>query len=186
MTGIGENDALEQRYKPRFDLMVADVGATAITHEFDFGIDRGVQFMGPADPTGRRPATHARIWFQLKGRLARSVTSKEFAAAKKLPVQVSKKHLSFWYAAAEPTYLALYVESVDKFIFVDVRELVDERWGTTFFDELDDDPDGNVTVHLATDAVLDGDALRRLDGRRAMRIDGPSFRGQPLGHRFDP
>lgn len=186
MTGMSENDALELRYKPRFDQIVGDVGAVSITHEFDFGIDRGVQFMGPAAEGGRRPATHARIWFQLKGKLTRSVSPEQFAAAKVLPVQVSKAHLAFWYASAEPIYLALFVESVETFLFVDVRELVDERWGPNFFHELGADPEGDITVHLSTNAVLDKDSLRRLDGRRSMRIDGPSFRGQPLGHRFDP
>lgn len=186
MTGMSEKDALEQRYTLQFGQMAAAAGAVLIEHKFDFGIDQGVQFMGPADERGMRPATHARVWFQLKGRLPATVTAEQFAAAKALPVKVSKKHLAFWYAAAEPIYLALYVESVKTFLFVDVRELVDGRWGPDFFSELGDDPEGDITVHLPTDAVLDEESLRRLDGRRSMRIDGPSFRGQPLGHRFDP
>jgi hypothetical protein len=37
-------------------------------------------------------------------------------------------HLRFWYAAPEPVYLVVYVESVDLFIAEDVRDIVDRQW----------------------------------------------------------
>lgn len=41
-------------------------------------------------------------------------------------------------------------------------------------------------MHIATGAVLDAERIAALVKHRSMRIDGPAFRGRPLGHRIDP
>jgi hypothetical protein len=41
-------------------------------------------------------------------------------------------------------------------------------------------------VHVAAAALLDDRALDSMVAHRSMRIDGPAFRGRPLGHRLDP
>jgi hypothetical protein len=41
-------------------------------------------------------------------------------------------------------------------------------------------------VHVPTSARMDADRIAALVEHRSMRIDGPTFRGRPLGHRVDP
>jgi hypothetical protein len=41
-------------------------------------------------------------------------------------------------------------------------------------------------VRVSTDSRLDDAMWRRMLGHHSMRIDGPSFRGRPLGYRLDP
>lgn len=48
------------------------------------------------------------------------------------------------------------------------------------------DRSGEVTVHVPTAAVMDPERIAALVDHRSMRIDGPAFRGRPLGHRLDP
>ena len=45
---------------------------------------------------------------------------------------------------------------------------------------------GTATVRVATSEVLDQDRIRAMLKHRSMRIDGATFQGRPLGHRFDP
>lgn len=48
------------------------------------------------------------------------------------------------------------------------------------------DPEGKVTLHVPTAAIMDPDRIAALVDHRSIRIDGPAFRGRPLGHRIDP
>ena len=43
-----------------------------------------------------------------------------------------------------------------------------------------------LTLHVRTAAVMDEDRVNELMRHRSMRIDGPGWRGRPLGHRYDP
>lgn len=43
-----------------------------------------------------------------------------------------------------------------------------------------------VSVSIPKDFVLTPERLDRMLSHRSMRIDGPAFRGRPLGHRIDP
>ena len=61
------------------------------------------------------------------------MSADEFHEAKHVTVKVGVEHLKFWFAAPEPVYLVVYVEAVDTFVGVDVRELVEREWGQTFY-----------------------------------------------------
>lgn len=102
-----------------------------------------------------------------------------------LSVKVGVEHLKFWYAAAEPVYLVVYVESADEFVGVDGRELVEHEWRQDFYAAMRG-RGGEVTVHVPTAAVMNANRIAALVQHRSMRIDGPTFRGRPLGHRVDP
>ena len=100
---------------------------------------------------------------------------------------VKLQDLKFWFASPEPTYLVVYVESADVFLLEDVRELVDRQWGEEFlapgaFPE----SQTKVTVRIRRDAILTSERLTLMRRHESMRIDGPFFRGRPLGHRLDP
>jgi hypothetical protein len=94
---------------------------------------------------------------------------------------------AFGMRAPEATYLVVYVESLDLFLGRDVRDIVDERWGPGILAPENLRDQASVTVHLPLDAVFDESAVELASrAHRSMRIDGPTFRGRPLGHRFDP
>lgn len=48
------------------------------------------------------------------------------------------------------------------------------------------DDQETITIRVSADAVLDEGRLSAMVTHRSMRIDGPAFRGRPLGHGLDP
>ncbi|WP_390178717.1 hypothetical protein, partial [Microbacterium sp. MTN4-26] len=91
-------------------------------------------------------------------------------------------HIRYWYNAPEPVYLALYVESADAFLAADMRGLVDEQGGLANLGK----PDQQTTTFKLFKADTLESALEHMPRHRSMRIDGPAWRGRPLGHGFDP
>lgn len=91
--------------------------------------------------------------------------------------------LRFRYAAPEATYLVVYVEAIDVFLAEDVRDIVDRQWGADFLAPGRFGVQERITVHVAANALLDDRKLDSMVAHRSMRIDGPAFRGRPVGHR---
>ena len=80
----------------------------------------------------------------------------------------------------------LYVESADTFLAEDVRDIVDRQWGDAFFNPSTfQQGQVEVRIRLGTSAVLDEARIERMLSHQSMRIDGPQWRGRPLGHRID-
>lgn len=192
MVGMGADDELENRYMPKFEALVSERGLVVEYRRDRAGIDTGLHLFARGEkttPKGDRPYWRpmaSRVWFQLKGKHASTVSADEFAKASHVTVSVDVEHLKYWFAAPEPVYLVVYVESVDTFIGVDVRELVEQRWRERFHAALREQNADTITIHVPTAAVLDADRIATLVNHRSMRIDGPAFRGRPLGHRIDP
>jgi hypothetical protein len=127
------------------------------------------------------------VWFQLKGVHSATLPIEEFEAAETVPVDVRLDHLKFWYASPEAIYLIRYVESADIFLAEDVRDIVDRQWEDAFFNPSTfRQGQVKVRVRLRTSAVLDESRIERMLSHQSMRIDGPQWRGRPLGHRIDP
>ena len=193
MVGLGDHDELENRYLPRFEPMLSESGVVVEYRRDRAGIDTGLHLFAREEKTtknkhDKRPywrALAGRVWFQLKGVHASTMSADEFHEAKHVTVKVGVEHLKFWFAAPEPVYLVVYVEAVDTFVGVDVRELVEREWGQTFYASMRD-RSGEVTVHVSTAALINPERVASLVNHRSMRIDGPTFRGRPLGHRMDP
>ncbi|MDF2990593.1 MAG: hypothetical protein K0S37_1107 [Microbacterium sp.] len=192
MVGMGEHDELENRYMPKFEALLSQSGVIVGYRRDRAGIDTGLHLFARGEKTTKggdeRPywrALASRVWFQLKGVHAATLSADAFNKAEHVAVTVGVEHLKFWFAAPEPVYLVVYVESVDTFIGIDVRELVEQEWQQTFYASMRDRT-GDVTVHVPTIAVMDPDRVAALVDHRSMRIDGPAFRGRPLGHRIDP
>jgi len=94
-------------------------------------------------------------------------------------------HVQFWFSSPEPVYLIVYLEAVDEFLAADVRDLVDKRGGIAFLQQLRKGGQATLTLRVPRIATL-ARALEAMPQHRSLRIDGPTFRGRPLGHRFDP
>lgn len=193
MVGMAAADELEERYMARFSSLVAGRGVLIDYRKDRFGVDSGLQFYvegAKADSKGHERkyfhATTVRVWFQFKGIQETTLSAEDFAAKDSVAVQVEIEHLKFWYASPEPVYVTFYVESVDQFLAIDAREFVDQKWGQTFYSEMETHTADKVSVSIPTDLVLTPERLDTMLSHRSMRIDGPAFRGRPLGHRIDP
>ncbi|WP_108249982.1 DUF4365 domain-containing protein [Planctomonas deserti] len=181
MPNIGDDDVFENAYMHDLRAKLSKRGVL-VEYEFDrAAIDVGVHMWVETDD-GAHDVSGPRVWMQAKGYHAETLTAEEFAAAEAVKTHaVSMDHVRFWYNAPEPVYLVEYVESVDTFFADDVRDLVDKRGGLGKVVEAG----ATTTFHIPKSKTLD-DALDRMPTHRSMRIDGPAWRGRPLGHGIDP
>jgi hypothetical protein len=147
----------------------------------------GLHLHGDAGTKYSTPLSDVKIWFQLKGVHASTLTAEQLNAAETVAVEVKLDHLKFWYAQPEAVHMVVHLEATDQFLLEDVRDFVDRTWGNTFL-ALTTFAEGQktVTIHVRRDALLTEERLSQLLAHRSMRIDGPQWRGRPLGHRFDP
>lgn len=184
MPMIGGDDEFESRYMARLRAILTEHGVT-VTYEKDrAAIDTGLHLFIEG-PLGRH-AVPGRVWFQAKGKRQTSLCLADYSARRDVEIRVPVDHVRFWYAAPEPVYLTIYVEAVDQFIAEDVRDIVDRQWPNGSFYSTVPECQKSVTLHVDTSMILNDVRLEAMLAHRSMRIDGPSFRGRPLGHRFDP
>jgi hypothetical protein len=195
MAGMSSHDQFENSYTAQFEALLSEQGIIVEYRRDRAGIDTGLHlFSSAAEPPASTSSTvgaigypfASRVWFQLKGKRASTVTAQEFASSAHISVSVDIDHLKHWFAAPEAIYLVVYVESVDTFIGADVREIVERRWGSGFYPALNAHQGATVTLQVPTNAVIDSARVAAMTTHRSMRIDGPAHRGRPLGHRFDP
>lgn len=179
---IGDDDQFESEYMAALKVLLTRHG-NPLTYEKDRNaLDAGLHLW--ATSQAGRAASQVRVWFQAKGKRASTLTLAAFRSSEDVQVRVTVDHLRFWYASPEPVYLVVYIESANEFIAEDVRDIVERQWPTgNFYAAVESQKE--VTVRVKS-AVLDDERLDGMLVHRSMRIDGPSFRGRPLGHGFDP
>lgn len=182
---IGVNDEFESQYTEKFRALARPHGLFVQYERDRAAIDLGVHLTRAA-PKGRE-VSHTRLWFQLKGITSATLPYEEYARLAEIKLVVSLDHLKFWFASPEPTYLAVYVECVDKFFVEDVQDIVYGAWGEDFLRPETFLPNqAEVTVKLSKHSELNGSTWTAMRHHQSMRIDGPFFRRRPLGHRLDP
>jgi hypothetical protein len=183
MPVTGKHDVFEDDYLDRLRALWSSKGLKVEYMKDRAALDGGLHLYS-APASDERTVSQTRIWFQAKGKRSSTLPRSVFANLQYVDVQVPVDHVQFWYASAEPVYLIVYVESVDLFLAEDVRDIVDRQW-QSFYQQV---PrlQKEVTLNVRTDALLNDALTMRMLRHRSMRIDGPSFRGRPLGHRFDP
>ena len=140
-------------------------------------LDVGLMFsqLGTVELSGRK------VWFQLKGVHAETVSESDLERLGHVAIRVRLDDVRFWYAAPEATYLVGYVEAIDGFLAEDVRDIVDRQCGVDFLRPDHFGVQETITVHVATDALIDDRILDSMVAHSSMRIDGPAFRGPPSG-----
>lgn len=181
---MGVHDDFESKYMAKLSVLLADGGVQISYAKDRAGIDTGLHLFAHA-PAGK-VATHTRVWFQVKGKHATTLASADVEASETVDTSVPVEYVEHWIAAPEPVYLAIYVESADVFFAEDVRDIVDRQWPGNSFYAARRDLGKEVTLRVDRTRVLDAARLEQMLAHRSMRIDGPSFRGRPLGHRLDP
>lgn len=154
-----------------------------LTYDRDRGaIDLGIRLKRP----GSSEVSQTRVWFQLKGLHSSTLNAAKFHD-KGGYADVEVAHLREWYEAPEVVYLAVWVESVREFVAVDVRELVETRWGVDVrWDEVGEPGQRSMRVWIPASFLIDKAFLESLGRHASMRIDTYTWRGQYLGHRLDP
>ncbi|RZS68277.1 uncharacterized protein DUF4365 [Agromyces ramosus] len=183
--GIGDNDQLESVYMQRLIAILTEHGIPLAYMKDRAGIDTGLHLFAADDSTGALRVSQVRVWFQAKGKHADTLPLAEYEQLASVPVSERLGYVRYWYAHPEPVYLVVYVEAAEEFIAEDVRDIVDRQWPEgRFYTETEGQQ--SVTLRVQRSAVLDADRIKGMLAHRSMRIDGPAFRGRPLGHRFDP
>jgi len=185
MPVIGDDSAFEQEYMAKLNAFLTSFGITLSYGRDLAGIDTGVHLYTDSE-SGARMASQVRIWIQAKGKKSSTLSNSQFQAAQTVAVSLRVDHVRFWYAAPEPVYLVVYVESADLFIAEDVRDIVDRQWPRGNFYEDVPATQENITLRVLANQVLDEKRVPLMLRHRSLRIDGPSYRGRPLGHRYDP
>ncbi|HYT79096.1 MAG TPA: hypothetical protein VEQ37_07545 [Actinomycetota bacterium] len=137
---------------------------------------------------GSLELSSVRVWFQLKGVHEQTLSAYALKRIDSVPVDLDVDDVKKWYAAPEAIYIVVYLEALDEFVGEDIRDLVDARFADyrgSFTSKMDGLSQRTVTLHVPTKAIIDEERMSSMLRHRSMRIDGPSWRGRPLGHRFD-
>jgi hypothetical protein len=157
---VGVNDAFERRYTANFRERAAPYGEFVEYEKDRAGRDIGIHFTRPVQGGGER-VTGTLRWFQLKG-VSSSVLSRErFQALQTLPLSLEVKHLRFWFALPDPTYLVVYIEAVDQFLVLDIQRYVVKHWGKGILSLRQ----ATVTVHVDVASTLDDEAFQQMLAR---------------------
>jgi hypothetical protein len=147
--------------------------------------DVGIHLTAP----GSLELSDVRVWFQLKGIHRERYDAATLRSMASVPIVLSADDVKKWYAAPEAVYIVVYLEALDEFIGEDIRDLVDRRFSDhkgSFASKMTGLEQQKLALRVSTSAVVDEDRIAGMLRHRAMRIDGPAWRGRPLGHRFDP
>lgn len=184
MLEVGESDELEAVYMASLKAQLAKYGLF-INYEKDrAGLDLGLHLYRQSSDRKTHPSL-TRVWMQAKSKHTSALSPEAYSAAESVTITLSLGHLLFWASAPEAVYLLVYIESADEFLAVEVGELVDTYGGVASHLQLASEGQKTKTVHINKTHTL-GKAIDRMPTHRSMRIDGPGFRGRPLGHRYDP
>jgi len=151
---IGRTDVFERIYMGEFRAVSAKYGEF-VTYERDRGArDIGLH-LTQATSSGTERVTSALCWFQMKGIMESTLSAKDFEAAENISISLGVNHLKFWYLQPVPTYLAIYIESVNKFLVLNIQEYVATKWGRDILTR----PQETATVEVSTGSELDEQAF---------------------------
>lgn len=184
MPRVGTHDIFEQTYRNQLKALLAPHGQLVQYDEDRAALDLGLHLY-------ERPTSvdsllgHVRVWFQLKGIRESTLTGDQLRGMDDVPVgSLRIEHIRYWFAHPEPVYLVVYVEALDSFLAEDVRFLVERNGGLPWLADLAPRQE-TTTLEVARSSTLER-ALAQMPRHRSLRLDGPDFRGRPLGHRLDP
>jgi hypothetical protein len=150
MAIIGQNDVFERHYMANFRAFASRFGEF-VTYERDRGArDIGLHLTRKLQ-AGQEGMSSALCWFQMKGIMAKKLSSDRFRKLRSVPVPLKVKHLKYWFLQPMTTYLAIYIESIDKFLVLDIQKYLEKNWGRKIL-SLDHT---SVIVHVPTDHIFD-------------------------------
>lgn len=154
MIVVGKTDAFERKYMEKFRHFASQFGEF-VNYEHDRGArDIGLHLTHKLQ-SGKERLSTALCWFQMKGVMSGTLSSANFEKEPvvKLPLQVN--HLRYWYLQPMPTYLVVYIESVDKFLVLNIQKYVTEKWGKSILET----DQKTIVVAVPKDSELDEQAF---------------------------
>ena len=185
---IAAANRFEMEYRGRLADKLAPYGVP-VRYEYDLaGLDSGLHLYETNEhsSTNDTNVSQVRIWIQAKGIQTATLSAAEIESSASIAIaRLSIDQVLHWYAAAEPVYLIVYLQAIDAFLAQDIRQIVDSAHGPERLVASQLRGQQRVTPRIPRDATLDV-ALMQMPHHRSLRIDGPPFRGRPLGHRYDP
>lgn len=157
MLHIGKNDGFERRYMEKFRVFASQFGEF-VKYEHDRGArDIGLHLTHKLK-SGQEQMSSALCWFQMKGIMASTLSKTEFENQDSISISLEVKHLKYWYLQPMPTYLVVYIESVDDFFILNIQKYIEKNWGKEIL-RLEQK---NATIHLSTISKLDHEAFRKI------------------------
>lgn len=182
MTTESAGDALERRYMAKFQERAAPYGVVARYDRDRAARDIGLHFFRRSR-SGSERATGSLVWFQMKGIQAITLSGYAFKEARSIPVTVRVKDLQLWYRMNGPTYLVVYIESVDEFLVIDIVKWATEKYGAGLLALRQK----TINVPVSPESKLDSQALdliaRRGTAEEWGRILGADGRDVGLAQR---
>jgi len=149
---IGARDDFENIYMGKFRALAAPHGLFVEYERDRAGRDIGLQLTRTNQAGDGKIVTPALIWFQMKGIMAGTLSLAEYQKSEEVVLDLEVAHLRFWYLNIQPTYLAVYVESADQFLAIDLKKWVEGQYGEEIL-RLDQK---TVRVKVNKRNVLDG------------------------------
>ena len=183
---IGQQDEFEGLYTEKFRGLARPFGKFVKYERDRAALDAGIHL---TTKTSRkfRSVSNTRVWFQLKGIQEATLSLADYEKLSDVSLDLPIDNLRFWYASPEAVYLVIYIESADQFLAEDIKDVIDRQWGEDIFSAASfKDGQQYARFRVSRKSILDDVLWQRMLSHRSMRIDGPSFRGRPLGHRLDP
>jgi len=151
---VGKTDAFEREYMEKFRVFASQFGEF-VRYEHDRGArDIGLHLTHKLSSGSERLST-ALCWFQMKGIMSSTLSAVDFDKKEELKISFKVDHLRYWYLQPMPTYLALYIESVDTFFVLNLQKYVSDKWGNNILN-LDQE---TATVYISKESVLDNQAF---------------------------
>jgi hypothetical protein len=154
MIVVGKTDAFERKYMEKFRHFASQFGEF-VNYEHDRGArDIGLHLTHRLR-SGKERLSTALCWFQMKGIMSETLSAAEFEKNPEVKLSLQVNHLRYWYLQPMPTYLVVYIESVDKFLVLNIQKHVTEKWGKAIL-SLDQE---TATITVPKDSELDDQAF---------------------------
>ena len=154
MLVVGKTDAFERMYMEKFRAFAGRFGEF-VNYEHDRGArDIGIHLTHKL-ASGKERISSALIWFQMKGIMASTFSKDDYEKCKDISISLKVNHLRYWYMQPMPTYLALYIESVDKFFITNLQRYAAENWGNDILTLKNE----TATIHISKESELDEQAF---------------------------
>jgi hypothetical protein len=124
---IGNQSVFERNYTAKFITFAKQFGEIVDYENDRAARDKGLHLTRKLQ-NDNEAVTSAFCWFQLKGMKKSTLSKAEFLNRKDVGYDFKVNQLVFWYSQPTPTYLVLYIESVDIFL-INIQKYIEQTWG---------------------------------------------------------
>jgi hypothetical protein len=152
---IGKTDTFERKYLNKFRNFASNFGEF-VQYERDRGArDIGIHLTRKLS-SGKENLSTTLCWFQLKGIMATTLPKDAYVNESEIGIPLKVEHLRYWYLQPLPTYMVLYIESVDEFLILNLKDFVEKKWGKNIL-TLDQT---TIKINIPKSSVLDDQAFQ--------------------------